>query len=73
MNCSQFHSSDRLPEIFQQLNVIFSFLSDLNIGDKLTTKIKTSFTTALVSVNDSHIMRGRAANHVKIKLKGSGS
>jgi len=42
--------------------------------DKYSTfKIKKSFTITFVSDRASQTMRGTAANHVKMKLNGSGS
>lgn len=38
-----------------------------------TFKIKKSFTMKFVIDRASHNMSGKAANHVKMKLKGSGS
>ena len=39
----------------------------------LTTKIRKSFTMKFVKVKDKYSMSGKAANHVKMKLNGSGS
>lgn len=43
-----------------------------NIADS-TFKIKKSLTIAFVKDWDNQTMRGTAANHVKMKLNGSGS
>ena len=44
-----------------------------NINRRFTFKIKKSFTMALVNNWDNQNRRGKAANHVKMKLKGSGN
>lgn len=79
MKCFLCHSLDRVPGILNlSINLrttirMINLDRDSRIDKNVTTKIRKSFTMKLVMVNDNHRMNGKAANHVKRKLKGSGS
>lgn len=78
---SLFHSLDKGPvkdrcqEHFMSTNHLFSVSSrtDLRRAMVLTFRIKESLMISFVSDSARYTIAGTAANHVKMKLNGSGS